>query len=168
MADGSNALKKVLGWHRGGADLIANVFLMAMVRGVEKFRIDVSGLLIQANGRMRQVFTNTDVDAQDNTLTVAQIVAGLITHTSVTAGGTTTTDTAAAIIAGSGGIGALTADNQCIICYYVNDGNQTVTFVGGSNVTVSDVAQTLLTHEACTLVFRRASATTVVMYVVGG
>lgn len=126
-----------------------------------------SGLLVPT-GRIREVLTPTDVDAQNNTMTVAQIVGGIVVHTSVTGGGTVTTDTAANIIAGSSGVGALTADGQCIICYYVNDGSQTLTFAGGTNVTIADTGGTILTNQAATVIFRRASSTTVVAYVMSG
>lgn len=124
------------------------------------------GLIVPA-ARIREVLTPTDVDAQNNTITVAQIVGGIVVHTSATGGGTATTDTAANIIAGSSNVGALTADGQCIICYYINDGNQTVTFAGGTNVTISDTGQTSAQNTACVLVFRRASSTTVTCYVLG-
>lgn len=119
-------------------------------------------------GRFTQVLTPTDVDAQNNTLTVAQIVAGIVVHTSVTPGGTVTTDTAANIIAGSGGAGALTMDGQTIACYYINDGTQVLTFAGGTGVTIADTGQTVTADEAALVLFRRASATTVTAYILGG
>jgi hypothetical protein len=125
------------------------------------------GLLVTA-GRIREVLTPTDVDAQHNTLTVAQIVAGIVVHTSVTGGGTVTTDTAANIIAGATGVGALTADGQCIQCYYINDGTQTLTLAGGDSVTIADTGQTIAANTSALLLIRRASATTVVVYHLGG
>lgn len=129
--------------------------------------VEATGGLLTSSGRNREVLTPTDVDAQNNTFTVAQIVAGIVVHTSVTGGGTVTTDTAANIIAGSSGVGALTADGQCIVCYYVNDGSQTLTFAGGTSVTIADTGCTILTNQAATVLFRRASSTTVVAYVMG-
>lgn len=129
---------------------------------------EARGGLLVSTGRVREVLTPTDVDAQNNTLTVAQIVAGIVVHTSVTGGGTVTTDTAANIIAGASGVGALTADGQCITCYYVNDGSQTLTFAGGTSVTIADTGGTILTNQACTVIFRRASSTTVTCYVMAG
>jgi hypothetical protein len=116
-------------------------------------------------GRLIQKLTPVDVDAQNNTLTVAQILSGILVHTSVTGGGTVTTDTAANIIAGSGGLGALVADGDCIVMYYVNDGTQTLTFAGGTNVTIADTGATILVNQAAIVLFRRASGTTVVAYV---
>jgi hypothetical protein len=128
--------------------------------------ITAGGLLVTA-GRIREVLTPTDVDAQDNTLVVAQIAGGIVVHTSVTGAGTVTTDTAANIIAGSSGVGALTANGQCIACYYINDGDQTLTFAGGTDVTVADTGQTIAAHEAALLIFRRTSATAVTLYIIG-
>lgn len=118
-------------------------------------------------GRMREVLTPTDVDAQHNTLTVAQIVAGIVVHTSVTGGGTVTTDTAANIVAGDSGVGALASDGQVIRCYYINDGDQTLTFAGGDSVTIADTGQTIGNNESAVLLFRRTGAGTVTMYTLG-
>lgn len=128
--------------------------------------VTAGGLLVTA-GRIREVLTPTDVDTQNHTLTVANIVNGIVVHTTTTGGGTVTTDTAANIIAGSSGVGALTADGQSIICYYINDGDQTATFAGGTNVTVADTGQTVATNESAILLFRRTSATAVTLYIIG-
>lgn len=123
-----------------------------------------AGLLVPA-GRIREVMTPTDVDAQDNTLSAAQILGGVVVHTSATAGGTVTLDTAANIVAGI----PLDADGQCVACWYINDGNQTLTFAndGGSTAVVADTGQTIATNESALLLFRRVNATSVVMYMVG-
>ena len=120
------------------------------------------GLRVGAS-RIIEKLTNTDVDAQNNTLTAAQILAGIITHTSVTGGGTVTTDTALLIIAGCG----LTANGDSIRCLYVNDGDQTLTLAGGTDVTISDTGQTIATNEAAYLQFVRLTSTTVLCVVVG-
>lgn len=126
-----------------------------------KLRTTTGGL--DVTGRLREVLTPVDVDATNNTLTVAQINSGIVVHTSVTGGGTVTTDTAANIIA----TGALTQNGQCLKCYYINDGDQTLTLAGGDSVTIADTGQTIATNESALLLFRRASATTVVCYVLG-
>jgi hypothetical protein len=118
-------------------------------------------------GRMRESLTPADVDAQHNTLTVAQIVGGIVVHTSVTGGGNVTTDTAVNIVAGATGVGALTANGQVIRCYYINDGDQTLTFVAGDGVTLADVGQTIAINESAVLLFRRTAADAVTMYAVG-
>ena len=135
--------------------------------------IQVDGVVADAftatgQSRVREVMTATDVDAQNNTLTVAQIVGGIVVHTSVTGGGTVTTDTAANIIAGSGGVGALTANGQTIEVNYINDGTQVLTFAGGTNVTVADTGQTVTADEAAKVLFLRTSATAVTCYIIGG
>ncbi len=107
--------------------------------------------------RATELITSTDVDTQSFTLTAAMILAGAIIHTTVTGGGTVTTDTALLIIAGV----PLLQDNQTIICYYINDGSQTATFAGGVGVTIRDTGRTVLTNGAATCFFRRSSATTV-------
>lgn len=117
--------------------------------------------------RIVEKLTVTDNDAQDNTLAVAEIVGGVVVHTSVTGAGTVTTDTAANIIAGSGGQGVLSNNGDSIVCYYINDGTQTLTLAGGTGVTISDTAQTIAADEAAILVFVRVSATTVTCYVIG-
>ena len=123
--------------------------------------VTAGGLLVTA-GRIREVMTHVDVDTQNHTLTAANIFAGIVVHTSTTGAGTVTTDTAVNIVAAG-----LTADNQCIMCWYINDGDQTVTFAGGEGVTVADTGQTVATNESALLLFRRTSATTVTMYHVG-
>ena len=129
--------------------------------------MDRLGGLNVSSARFREVLTPTDVDTQANTLTVAQIVGGIVVHTSVTGVANVTTDTAANIIAGSSGRGVLAADGESIICWYINDGTQVLTFVGGSNVTIADSGQTIGNQESALLLFRRASSTTVTMYHIG-
>ena len=128
--------------------------------------ITAGGLLVTA-GRIREVMTATDVDAQNHTLTAANIVGGIVVHTSVTGGGTVTTDTATAIVAGDSGVGALTANGQTIKCNYINDGTQVLTFAGGTGVTVADTGQTIGADEAAVLLFLRTSATAVTLYIIG-
>jgi len=126
---------------------------------------DATGTLQDLN--LGGLMTATDVDAQTNTLTVAQIVGGIVVHTSVTGSGTVTTDTAVNIIAGSNGDGILTNVGDTEICYYINDGDQTLTFAGGTDVTVADTGQTVAANESAILLFRKTAATTVTMYVIG-
>lgn len=134
----------------------------------EALRID-SAKNCKLSGRLVETLSATDVDAQNNTLTIAQIVAGIVVHTSVTGAGTITVDTAANIIAGStGGAGALTVDNQCISCLYINDGNQTLTFGGSpTGITYADTGQTIAPDESAIVYFRRTSGSTVTVYCIG-
>ena len=115
------------------------------------------------SGRIMETLTTTNVDGQNNTISAAQILGGIVVHTSATGSGTATTDTAANIIAGV----PLTKNGQAIVCYYINDGDQTITLAGGSSVTVSDTGQTIGENESAVLVFVRASSTTVTCHILG-
>lgn len=113
-------------------------------------------------GRQTEILTVVDDDATNMTLAAADILAGINVHTSVTGAGTVTTDTAANIISGV----PLAADNESILSYYINDGSQTVTFAGGTGVTVADTGNTVLINESAVLLWRRVSATAVTLYIV--
>ena len=116
------------------------------------------------DGRIREVLTLVDNDAQANALSAAEIKSGLVVHTSVTGGGDVTPDTAANIISTL----PLDADGQCVKCYYINDGNQTLTVQGSSTgITYADSGQTIAANEAAILLFRRTGAAAVTVYVIG-
>ena len=122
-----------------------------------------SATKVQNLNRVTEVLTVTDTDAQHLTpLTAESIKGGINVHTTVTGAGTVTCDTAANIIDKV----PLTADGQCIVSYYVNDGNQTATFAVASGTTITNVANTVATNEAATLIWRRTSATAVVLTIV--
>ena len=115
---------------------------------------------VYVSGRLTEKLTNTDVDAQANTLTAAQILGGIVTHTSATGGGDVTLDTAANIISGCN----LNNDNEAIKCYYINDGNQTLTLAVATGTTIADTGNTILTNEAAVLLIVRTSSTAVKVY----
>ena len=117
---------------------------------------------VQNLNRVTEVLTVTDDDSRNMTLAAEDIKGGINVHTSVTGGGTVTADTAANIIAKV----PLTEDGQCIVSYYVNDGDQTATFAVASGTTITNVANTVATNEAATLIWRRTSATAVVLTIV--
>ena len=121
-----------------------------------------SATKVQNLNRVTEVLTVTDDDARHLTLAAEDIKGGINVHTTVTGAGTVTCDTAANIIDKV----PLTADGQCIVSYYVNDGNQTATFAVASGTTITNVANTVATNEAATLIWRRTSATAVVLYIV--
>ena len=127
--------------------------------------VTAGGLLVTA-GRVRESMTVSDVDTQHHLLTAANVQKGILVYTSTSGGGTLTMPTAATIIAGNGGVGALTADHQCIKMILVNDGDQTITLAadGGGTCTIADAGNTILTNESTTLVFRRTSATALTVY----
>lgn len=107
----------------------------AMGSGTISLGTTSTGLVILGRGSAKGVITQkviTDIDAQNATPTIAQLLGGVIRHTSVTGAGTCTTPTGANI---SGGIaGVQTGDSFEVL--YINDGNQTVTLTAGDgNVT---------------------------------
>jgi len=76
--------------------------------------------------------TITDVDAQNATPTIAQILGGIIVHTSVTGAGTATVPTGTAM---SGGISGVAVGSTIHWLYY-NDGSQTVTITAATDHTL--------------------------------
>lgn len=83
--------------------------------------LSASGLTKVPNIVKQQTITN--VDAQNATPTIANILGGIVIHTSVTGGGTATLPTGALMSAGVSGV----AVGSTIEWLYYNDGNQTVT-----------------------------------------
>ena len=128
--------------------------------------ITTSGLLVSA-GRIRESMEVANIDTQSGTLTVERIHKGLVVHTSVTGAGTITSDTAANIIAGHGGLAPLTADNQTISCFYVNDGNQNVTFADATGVTLATTTITVPANGSCRIIYQRTGAAAVKMFMIG-
>jgi len=114
------------------------------------------------SGRNTEILTAVDDDSQSFTLAAADILAGINIHTSTSGGGTVTVDTAANIIANV----PLEKDNECIVSYYINDGNQTATFAVATGTTIANVANTIATNEAAILVWRRTSSTAVVLNII--
>jgi hypothetical protein len=114
------------------------------------------------SGRNTEILTAVDDDTQSFTLAAADILAGINVHTTTSGGGTVTVDTAANIIANV----PLEKDNECITSYYINDGDQTATFAVATGTTIADVGNTVLTNESAVLIWRRTSATAVVLYIV--
>ena len=109
----------------------------------------------------------TDVNAQTNTLTVEQIVGGIIVHTSTSGAGNVTIDSAANIISGFEGNGILQDIGDTITCYYINDGSEILTLIVDGDITIADAGQTIAANESALLIFRKTSATAVTVYSVG-
>ncbi len=145
------------GWHNDPD----NSRLEIVYESTKVGHITAGGLYNEA-GRCTESLTVVDDDATSFTLAAADILAGINVHTSVTGAGTVTTDTAANIIADL----PLTEDNQAVKSYYINDGNQTVTFAGGDSVTVADTGNTVLINESAVLLWRRVTSSTVTLYIV--
>lgn len=86
--------------------------------------------------------TRVDVDAQDAVLDAATLSAGLLVHTSTSAGGTLTVDTGE-------NLDDAFPDwqvGEVRTCFYLNDGTQTVTLTGDTGSTAL-VAQTIATLQ---------------------
>lgn len=109
---------------------------------------------ISKNGPGRFV-TRVDVDAQNATLPAATLASGFIVHTSATAGGTLTVDTGANLDTAfpEWQIGEVRS------CYYLNDGNQTVTLTGDTGTTALS-AQTIATLQGRQIRFLKTAAAT--------
>lgn len=76
--------------------------------------------------------TITDIDAQNATPTIAQIIGGFVRHTSVTGAGTATVPTGTLMSGGITGVGV-----GCTVKWlYYNDGSQTVTITAATDHTL--------------------------------
>ncbi len=103
--------------------------------------------------------TQVDVDAQNADLLAATLASGLLVHTSVSAGGTLTLDTAANLDTAfpEWQIG------ETMQCHYVNDGTQTVTLTGNTGVTRVS-AQTIATLQGRLIVVLKTAASTYIVW----
>ena len=151
-----------------GSDLTVNTLTSdgAIVATTGGVTVTAGGLLVTA-GRIREAKEKADLDAQDGVLTVERISKGVLLHTTATGASTLTSDSATNIVAGHSGVGALTANHQCIECVVVNDGNQNLDFAAGSGVTFLNggASPVVAANGACRIIFQRTSATAVNMIV---
>jgi hypothetical protein len=92
--------------------------------------LDASGLTKTPNPVFQQ--TITDVDAQNATPTIAQILGGIVTHNSKTGAGTCTVPTGTLMSGGVSGV----AVGSTIKWMYYNRGNQTVTITPATDHTL--------------------------------
>lgn len=76
--------------------------------------------------------TITNIDAQNATPTIAQILGGIVVHTSVTGAGTATVPTGTLMSGGVSGV----AVGSTIKWLYYNDGDQTVTITAATGHTL--------------------------------
>jgi len=127
--------------------------------------LDVTaGEIHVSTGKVYQAVTVVDDNSKDMTMAAADIVAGINIHTSASSAATVTTDTGAAIIAALG----FKAINDSCTSYYINDGNQTVTFAAGDgDVVMGNVANTIPTNSGALLVWRLTAADKVTLYIIG-
>lgn len=87
--------------------------------------------------------TITDIDAQNGTPTAAQLLGGVIVHTSVTGAGTLTVPTGTLM---SGAISGVAVGTTIKWLYY-NDGNQTVTITANTGHTLVGGAAAVTTGK---------------------
>ena len=124
--------------------------------------LSASGLVTIPNPRVK--VTVTDYDAQNATLVIAALLAGVVTQNSKTGASTAVTPTGAEISAGVSGV----AVGFSFDCLYYNRGDQTSTITAGaSGVTVYGTAA-IATTKTAILKFVCTAANTWSCYVVAG
>lgn len=131
------------------------------VNGVLVFKSAATGVALESigPGRSRKALVRVDIDAQNGTITAANMVSGLVVHTSVTGAGTITTDTGTNIDAAFAGL----AVGDAIEVYYVNDGAFTVTLTGAAGCTALS-AQTIATLQGVKFTFLKTAANTFIVF----
>lgn len=102
-----------------------------------------------------QEVTRVDVDSQNATLPASTLLAGLLVHTSVTGAGTLTVSTGALLEAAfpEWQVG------EVYSCFYLNDGDQTVTLTGDTGTTRLS-AQTIATLQGRMIRFLKTATDT--------
>lgn len=121
---------------------------------------DRTNILTIAPEGLRETLSVVDVDSQHATLLAATVAAGILTHNSKTGAGNLTMDTGANYEAAFPGLQV----GECLRCYYVNRGDQTVTLQVATGVTLGDVGQTVATNESCEILLRKTATDTFVAY----
>lgn len=113
----------------------------------------------KTRGFVKGTTTRVDVDSQNATLPASTLTSGLLVHTSASAGGTLTVDTGANLDAAFPDWVA----GETRWCWYVNDGNQTVTLTGATGTTRL-AATTIATLQARQIVFLKTAAETYLVW----
>lgn len=172
------------GWQRD----IANSRLTAVANSIEGIRLSSTGavtlpigLTVTAGGaaitagglevtagRVRDVLSVTNyTTAGDYAIPAAAIAGGIITRDPNGAGRTDTLPTGTLLDAefSSQGLGT----GAVITCYYINtaDAAEAITLAVNTDMTISNVGQTIAQNEAALLVFRKTAANTFVCYILG-
>lgn len=103
--------------------------------------------------------TRVDVDSQNATLPASTLSAGFLVHTSASSGGTLTVSTGALLDAAfpEWQVGEVRD------CYYLNDGNQTVTLTGDTGSTALS-AQTIATLQGRRINFLKTGTATYLVW----
>ena len=125
------------------------------VAGYLKFRDKASAKIVggfSSNGPVQGV-TRVDVNSTNATLPAATLLAGFLVHTSATGGGTLTVDTGSNLDTAfpEWQIG------EVMSCFYLNDGDQTVTLTGDTGTTAL-AAQTIATLQGRMIRFLKTAA----------
>ena len=103
--------------------------------------------------------------ASDQTLTVAQLEAGVITRDPNGGARTDTTPTATLIEARFPGLQV--NDYFCVFLINTADAAEAITLAGGTGVTISNVGQTLAQNESALLLFRKKAINDFTLYIQG-
>jgi len=120
--------------------------------------LSASGLTKTPNPVLQQ--TITDVDAQNATPTIAQILGGIVTHNSKTGAGTCTVPTGALMSAGVSGV----AVGSTIKWFYYNRGDQTVTITAATGHTLVGGTAAVTTGKHMQIISVCTAANTWVSY----
>lgn len=123
-----------------------------------------TGLVIASRGARKVVIINNTLTAlgsvQNTTPTAAQLLGGLISHTSVTGAGTATLDTGTNISSAISGV----AVGDSFTCLYANIGTQTVTITTAAGLTLAGTAA-VPTLKNALLTFYNTGANTWNVYI---
>ena len=130
----------------------------AVSGAVSATTLNASGLTKTPNPVLQQ--TITDVDAQNATPTIAQILGGIVTHNSKTGAGTATVPTGTAMSAGISGV----AVGSTIKWMYYNRGNQTVTITAATDHTLVGGTAAVTTGKWMSIISVCTAANTWVSY----
>jgi len=120
--------------------------------------LTATGLVKITNPVLQQ--TITDIDAQNATPTIAQILGGIVVHTSAVGGGTVTVPTGTVMSAGVSGV----AVGSTIKWLYYNDGDQTATITAAATHTLVGGTAAVTTGKHILVTSTNVSANTWVTY----
>jgi hypothetical protein len=118
----------------------------------------ITGETTTPNPVLNQTITN--VDAQNATPTIAQILGGVVIHTSVTGAGTATVPTGTAMSAGIANV----AVGSTVKWLYYNDGSQTVTITAATDHTLVGGTAAVTTGKHMSITSVCSAANTWVSY----
>lgn len=130
----------------------------AVAGAVSATTLSASGLTKVPNPAFQN--TITDVDAQNATPTIAQILGGIVTHNSKTGAGTVTVPTGTEMSAGISGVTV----GSTIKWLYYNRGNQTATITAATDHTLVGGTAAVTTGKHMEIISVCTAANTWVSY----